>query len=91
VLRPGPAPPVLIGSFQRQRFYRAAAPRWADLARSAEQTVIFADFKRSGGSGAAGSARTQARPPGGYREPGSAQGKGVLSRDGRAVRFGSPG
>jgi DICT domain-containing protein len=38
--------PVLIGSFQRQRFYRAAAPRWADLARSAEQTVIFADFTR---------------------------------------------
>jgi DICT domain-containing protein len=39
--------PVLIGSFQRQRFYRAAAPRWADLARTAEQTVIFADFGRS--------------------------------------------
>jgi DICT domain-containing protein len=39
--------PVLIGSFQRQRFYQAAAPRWADLARSAEQTVIFADFERS--------------------------------------------
>lgn len=38
--------PVLVGSFQRQRFYRAAAPRWADLARSAEQTVIFADFER---------------------------------------------
>ncbi|MDQ2815432.1 MAG: MerR family transcriptional regulator [Actinomycetota bacterium] len=39
--------PVLIGSFQRQRFYQTAAPRWADLARSAEQTVIFADFERS--------------------------------------------
>ena len=39
--------PAAIGSFQRQRFYRAAAPRWADLARSAEQTVIFADFGRS--------------------------------------------
>ena len=39
--------PVLIGSFQRQRFYRAAEPRWTDLARGAEQTVIFADFERS--------------------------------------------
>jgi MerR family transcriptional regulator, light-induced transcriptional regulator len=39
--------PVLLGSFQRQRFYRSAAPRWADLARTAEQTVIFADFGRS--------------------------------------------
>ncbi len=39
--------PVLIGSFQRQRFYRAAAPRWADMARGAEQTVVFADFERS--------------------------------------------
>ncbi len=39
--------PVLVGSFQRQRYYRAAAPRWADLTRSAEQTVIFADFARS--------------------------------------------
>jgi DICT domain-containing protein len=38
--------PVLLGSFQRQRFYQAAAPRWADLARTAEQTVIFADFER---------------------------------------------
>lgn len=39
--------PVLFGSFQRQRFFRASAPRWADLARTAEQTVIFADFGRS--------------------------------------------
>ena len=38
--------PVLLGSFQRQRFYQAAVPRWADLARSAEQTVVFADFER---------------------------------------------
>jgi MerR family transcriptional regulator, light-induced transcriptional regulator len=36
--------PILIGAFQRQRFYEAARPRWADLARSAEQTVVFADF-----------------------------------------------
>ena len=39
--------PVLLGSFQRERFYRTAAPRWADLAHGAEQTVIFADFPRS--------------------------------------------
>ncbi len=39
--------PVLLGSFQRQRFYQASAPRWADLARAAEHTVIFADFAHS--------------------------------------------
>jgi MerR family transcriptional regulator, light-induced transcriptional regulator len=39
--------PVLLGSFQRQRFYQASASRWADLARTAEQTVVFADFGRS--------------------------------------------
>jgi DICT domain-containing protein len=39
--------PVLLGSFQRQQFFRASAPRWADLARTAEQTVVFADFGRS--------------------------------------------
>jgi DICT domain-containing protein len=36
--------PLLIGAFQRQRFYRSARLRWADLARSAEQTIVFADF-----------------------------------------------
>jgi DICT domain-containing protein len=39
--------PVLLASFQRQRFYRAARPRWTDLARSAELAVVFADFERS--------------------------------------------
>jgi DICT domain-containing protein len=39
--------PVLLGCFQRQRFYQAAQPRWADLAASAEQTVVFADFEHS--------------------------------------------
>jgi MerR family transcriptional regulator, light-induced transcriptional regulator len=39
--------PILFGSFQRQRFFRASAPRWDDLARTAEQTVVFADFGRS--------------------------------------------
>ena len=42
---------VLIGCFQRQRFYRSARPRWADLARTAEQTVVFADFGRRSGPG----------------------------------------
>jgi len=39
--------PILLGSFQRQRSYGAARARWADLIRSAEQTVVFADFERS--------------------------------------------
>jgi DICT domain-containing protein len=39
--------PVLLGCFQRQRYYESARPRWADLARSAERTVVFADFERS--------------------------------------------
>ena len=39
--------PVLLGAFQRRRFYQHSAPRWADLARTAEQTMIFADFERS--------------------------------------------
>jgi DICT domain-containing protein len=38
--------PVLMGCFQQVRFYRAARPRWADLARTAEQTVVFADFRQ---------------------------------------------
>ena len=39
--------PILIGAFQRQRFYQSAAPRWADLVSSAEQTIVFCDFARS--------------------------------------------
>ena len=39
--------PVLVGCFQRQRFYRAARPRWRDLARTAERTVVLADFEHS--------------------------------------------
>jgi DICT domain-containing protein len=39
--------PVLLGSFQRQRYYQSAAARWADLARVAQQTVVFADFAHS--------------------------------------------
>ncbi len=37
--------PVLFASFQRERFWRAAEPRWRDLARTAHSTVVFADFE----------------------------------------------
>jgi DICT domain-containing protein len=36
--------PVLFGSFQRERFYRDAEPRWRELARTAEIAIVFADF-----------------------------------------------
>jgi DICT domain-containing protein len=38
------ARPVLIGSFQRERFYRQSEPRWRELARTAASAVVFADF-----------------------------------------------
>src|SRR3954469_12057301 len=36
--------PVLIGSFQRERFFRAEEARWAGFARTAAVAVAFADF-----------------------------------------------
>jgi len=36
--------PILVGCFQRQRFYDAGRARWASMARTAEQTLVFADF-----------------------------------------------
>ena len=39
--------PVLIGAFQQERYYQSAGRRWADLSRSAEQTIVFADFPHS--------------------------------------------
>src|SRR4051795_4488106 len=36
--------PVLIGSFQRERFFRAEEPRWAGFAQTAAVAVAFADF-----------------------------------------------
>ncbi len=36
--------PVLFASFQRERFYRAAEPRWRDFSRTAKLAVVFADF-----------------------------------------------
>jgi DICT domain-containing protein len=35
---------MLFGSFQRERFYRSAEPRWRDLAASAECAFVLADF-----------------------------------------------
>lgn len=37
---------VLVGSFQRERFYRASEPRWRELARTAAAALVFADFER---------------------------------------------
>jgi DICT domain-containing protein len=37
---------LLLASFQRERHYREAEPRWRDLARTADMTVAFADFPR---------------------------------------------
>ena len=36
--------PLLVGSFQRESFYRDAEPRWRELARTAELAIVFADF-----------------------------------------------
>ncbi|HEV2790610.1 MAG TPA: DICT sensory domain-containing protein [Solirubrobacterales bacterium] len=38
--------PLLIGSFQRERFYRQSEARWAELSQGAESAFVFADFKR---------------------------------------------
>lgn len=36
---------LLVGSFQEERFYAAAATRWRDLASGARHAVVFADFR----------------------------------------------
>ena len=35
---------VMIGSFQRVRYYRAAEPRWRELARTLQLAIAIADF-----------------------------------------------
>lgn len=35
---------LLMGSFQREEFYRAAEPRWREFSRSAELALAMADF-----------------------------------------------
>lgn len=37
---------LLIGSFQRERFYRQSEARWHELAEGADQAFVFADFER---------------------------------------------
>jgi len=37
---------VLIGSFQHERFFRTAEPRWRSFARTAELTVVLGDFPK---------------------------------------------
>ena len=39
--------PLLMGAFQRAMFYRQSAERWHELSRTAERTVVFADFASS--------------------------------------------
>jgi MerR family transcriptional regulator, light-induced transcriptional regulator len=38
---------LLIGSFQRERFYRQSEARWRELSQGAECAFVFADFKRA--------------------------------------------
>jgi len=47
------AAPVLVGAFQRERFYRPIEARWRRMADHADAAVVFADFERT------------RRPPGG--------------------------
>lgn len=37
--------PVLIGSFQRERFFRSEEPRWQGFAQTAAVALAFADFE----------------------------------------------
>jgi DICT domain-containing protein len=38
--------PMLFGCFQHERFYRAAEPRWREMARTSERAIVLADFPR---------------------------------------------
>ncbi len=40
--------PLLFACFQRERFFLESRARWEDLARTAEQVVVFADFNGPG-------------------------------------------
>ncbi|GAB3036401.1 hypothetical protein GCM10011376_17330 [Nocardioides flavus (ex Wang et al. 2016)] len=46
------ADPLLFGAFQRERFLRASYERWRELARTARQAVVFADFDLPAGPAA---------------------------------------
>jgi DICT domain-containing protein/predicted DNA-binding transcriptional regulator AlpA len=43
---------VLVGSFQRERFYRDSELRWRELARTTAATIVLADFPRLRKNGA---------------------------------------
>lgn len=53
---------VLCASFQRQRFYRASAARWSELARRSRWSVALADFPRAREQKANEPARAPLRP-----------------------------
>jgi DNA-binding transcriptional MerR regulator len=55
--------PLVFGAFQREEFYLRSAPRWRELARTAEGCVVFADFP--------GGLDTAARPAQVALDPGS--------------------
>jgi DICT domain-containing protein len=38
---------LMIASFQREEFYRRTERRWRDISRTAELTIVFADFPRA--------------------------------------------
>ena len=40
--------PLLFGAFQHARFFGHSAKRWAELARTAEETTVFADLGDAG-------------------------------------------
>ena len=39
--------PMIFGAFQKEKYYRAAEERWAELARVARSTMVFAGFPGS--------------------------------------------
>ena len=53
--------PVVFGAFQRESYYRHAAPRWREIARTAGACLVFADFPGTGG-GAGGPVEVPLEP-----------------------------
>ncbi len=39
--------PIIFGSFQHERYFRASEERWTELARIARSTIVFANFASS--------------------------------------------
>ncbi len=38
--------PLLFGCFQHERFYRRVESRWKEMSRTAERTIVLAEFRR---------------------------------------------